>query len=137
MDHFAESDAFCPYYHRAMELIGRRWTAVILRAMISGVQRFSDLVSAIPGLSDRMLSERLKELEFEGLVERTVIPETPVRVEYHLTEKGRALGDVMSAVSQWAHDWLVMPEGSGARGEGPGDGEQETESARVPAKTTV
>lgn len=107
MDHFAESDAFCPYYHRAMELIGRRWTAVILRAMISGVQRFSDLVSAIPGLSDRMLSERLKELEMEGLVVRNVFPETPVRIEYHLTEKGKALGAVMEAVSDWAQHWLA------------------------------
>ncbi|HEX9017103.1 MAG TPA: helix-turn-helix domain-containing protein [Chloroflexota bacterium] len=104
------TEAFCPYYHRAMELIGRRWTGVILRAMMSGVQRFSDLAAVIPGLSDRMLSERLKELEVEGLVQRTVIPEIPVRIEYHLTEKGRALGDVMGAVSQWAHDWLALAE---------------------------
>ncbi len=110
MENPTESEAFCPYYHRAMELIGRRWTAVILRAMMSGVLRFSDLVSAIPGLSDRMLAERLRELEIEGLVVRTVIPEMPVRIEYHLTGKGRALGDVMAAVSQWAHDWLALTE---------------------------
>jgi DNA-binding HxlR family transcriptional regulator len=118
MDHATESEAFCPYYHRAMEMIGRRWTGTILRAMMSGVQRFSDLSATIPGLSDRMLSERLKELEIEGLVERTVIPETPVRIEYHLTEKGRALSDVMAAVTQWAHDWLVEREvvGAGVRG---------------------
>ena len=118
MENTTESEAFCPYYHRAMELIGRRWTAVILRAMMSGVQRFGELVAAIPGLSDRMLSERLKELEVEGLVERVVIPEMPVRVEYHLTEKGRALSHVMDAVTQWAHDWLVLPE------EGTGDGSE-------------
>lgn len=92
-----------------MELIGRRWAGVILMAMMSGVERFSDLVSSIPGLSDRMLSERLKDLESEGLVRRVVIPETPVRVEYHLTEKGRALGGVVEAVTAWAHDWLVLP----------------------------
>ncbi len=105
----AESGAFCPHYRRAVELIGRRWTGAILRAMLSGVERFSDLAATIPGLSDRMLSERLKELESERLVVRTVIPETPVRIEYRLTEKGRALGAVMEAVSAWAHDWLAAP----------------------------
>jgi DNA-binding HxlR family transcriptional regulator len=87
-----ESEAFCPHYRRALELIGRRWSGAILRALLSGVERFSDLAETIPGLSDRMLSERLKELEIEGLVVRTVIPETPVRIEYRLTEKGCALG---------------------------------------------
>lgn len=99
--------AFCPNYHRAVELIGRRWTGAVLRAMLSGLTRFSDLTAAVPGLSDRMLSERLKELEAEGIVTRTVIPETPVRVFYHLTEKGRALSDVVEAVSHWAETWAV------------------------------
>lgn len=99
--------AFCPYYHRAMEMIGRRWTGAILRALRAGVCRFSDLRSSIPDLSDRMLSERLKELEKEGIVERTVIPDTPVRIDYHLTEKGRALGGVMDALSAWAAEWLA------------------------------
>jgi len=102
-----ESEAFCPYYHRAVELIGRRWTGAILRAMLVGISRFSDLTETIPGLSDRMLSERLKELESEGLVVRSVIPETPVRVEYHLTEKGRALRSVIDSVSAWAEKWLA------------------------------
>jgi len=96
---------FCPAYHRAVELIGRRWSGAILRAMLSGVTRYSDLTAAIPGLSDRMLSERLKELEAEGIVERCVYPETPVRIEYRLTEKGRALGGVVEAVSAWAAAW--------------------------------
>jgi DNA-binding HxlR family transcriptional regulator len=98
--------AFCPYYHRAVELIGRRWSGVILRAMLSGVERFSDLTAAVPGLSDRLLSERLKEFEAEGLVERVVYPETPVRIVYRLTDKGRALGDVVEAVSEWAENWV-------------------------------
>ena len=102
-----EAQAFCPYYHHAVELIGRRWTGAILRAMLVGVSRFSDLTETIPGLSDRMLSERLKELEAEGLTVRLVIPETPVRVEYHLTEKGRALESVIEAVSGWAEEWLA------------------------------
>ena len=104
-----EAEAFCPYYHHAVELIGRRWTGAILRAMLVGVSRFSDLTGTIPGLSDRMLSERLKELESEGLLVRLVIPETPVRIEYHLTEKGRALDFAIEAVSGWAEEWLAQP----------------------------
>ena len=98
---------FCPHYHRAVELIGSRWTGAVLRALLSGIQRFTDLTETIPGLSDRMLSQRLKELEAEGIVVRTVIPQTPVRVEYSLTEKGRALGGVIEAVSGWADQWLA------------------------------
>jgi DNA-binding HxlR family transcriptional regulator len=98
---------FCPLYQRAIELIGRRWTGAILRALLAGATRFGDLAGAIPGVSDRLLSERLKELEEEGLVSRTVIPTTPVRVEYHLTAKGRALADVMAAISAWADAWLT------------------------------
>jgi DNA-binding HxlR family transcriptional regulator len=98
--------SFCTYYHHAVELIGRRWTGVILRAMHDGETRFSVIADSIPGLSDRLLSERLKELENEGIVVRTVIPETPVRIEYHLTEKGRSLGEVMNAIAAWSHEWL-------------------------------
>jgi len=101
--------AFCPDYHKAVELIGRRWTGAILRAMLVGVYRFSDLTDTIPGLSDRMLSERLKELEAEGIVVRSVAPETPVRIEYGLTDKGRSLGAVIEAVSGWAGEWLTEP----------------------------
>ncbi len=107
------SEAFCPLYHRAVELIGGRWTGAILRALMNGLTRFSDLTEAIPGLSDRMLSERLKELEAEGIVERSVIPERPVRIEYHLTEKGRALETVIATISDWAAEWLVPPECKG------------------------
>ena len=106
-----EANPFCPYFHHAVELIGRRWTGAVLRAMIAGVERFSDLSATIPGISDRMLSERLKELEAEGIVVREVIPETPVRIEYRLTGKGRALGSVVSAVSLWADEWLPRSEG--------------------------
>ena len=97
---------FCPAYHEAIELIGRRWTGAILRVLLSGATRFSDIAATIPGLSDRLLSERLKQLESEGIVTRAVYPETPVRVEYRLTEKGRALTDVVIAISAWAERWL-------------------------------
>lgn len=102
--------AFCPTYHRAIELIGRRWTGAILRAMLSGEARFSEIAAAVPGLSDRLLSERLKELEAEGIVRRTVFPSTPVRVDYALTKKGLALNEVIVAVSDWAEEWLAPDE---------------------------
>src|SRR3954471_18331567 len=98
--------SLCIRYHHAIELIGKRWSGAILQVMRGGVVRFSDLATAVPGLSDRMLSERLKELEAEQLVERRVIPETPVRVEYRLTPCGEALGTVLDAVGSWAHTWL-------------------------------
>ena len=102
--------AFCPRFHHAVELIGRRWSGAILRAMLSGASRFSEIAATVPGLSDRLLSERLKELEAEGVVSRTVHPETPVRIEYHLTEKGRALAPVIDSISAWADDWLPLPD---------------------------
>ncbi|HSE46275.1 MAG TPA: helix-turn-helix domain-containing protein [Gemmatimonadales bacterium] len=98
--------AFCPRFHHAIELIGRRWTGAILRAMFSGRSRFSDIAAVVPGLSDRLLSERLKELEAEGVIERRVYPETPVRIEYVLTDKGRALQEIIAAVSSWAETWV-------------------------------
>ena len=102
--------AFCPRFHHAVELIGRRWTGAIIRAMLSGVCRFSDLTQAVPGLSDRMLSERLKELEAEGIVERTVFAETPVRIEYQITEKGRALSVVVESIGEWAEHWIPLED---------------------------
>ena len=80
MDNPQQLEPFCPYFHHAVELIGRRWTGAIVRAMLAGCCRFSDISEAIPGLSDRLLSERLKELEAADVVTRTVYPETPVRI---------------------------------------------------------
>ncbi len=97
---------FCPRFHRGIELIGRRWTGAMVRAMLGGATRFSDIASAVPGLSDRLLSERLRELEAAGVITRTVIPAIPVRVEYALTESGRALDPVISAVANWAETWV-------------------------------
>ena len=96
----------CPLFHRAVELIGRRWTGAILSSLLMGATRFTDIIHAVPGLSDRLLSERLKELEAEGIVRRIVHPETPVRIEYHLTEKGHDLYSVTSALTEWAERWM-------------------------------
>src|ERR1700693_1338493 len=93
----------CERFHRAIELIGRRWTGAIIFLLLGSRCRFAELRAAIPEITDRMLSERLQELEREGIVERTVFPETPVRVEYAVTKKGRALASAMEAVGAWAH----------------------------------
>lgn len=95
----------CASFHRAVELIGRRWSGAIIFLLLKGTARFADLRAGIPGITDRMLSERLHELETKGIVSRTVIPETPVRVEYALTDKGRGLARVIDAVGAWAHEW--------------------------------
>ena len=108
MDSELHPTALCPRYHHAVELIGRRWTGAIVRIMLSGTTRFSDLTVAIPGLSDRMLSERLKELEVEGIVQRCVFAETPVRIEYRITDKGRALSDVVDSIGAWAQEWIPL-----------------------------
>jgi DNA-binding HxlR family transcriptional regulator len=106
MNETIQAGTVCPLYHEAAELIGRRWTGAIIRAMTDGAVRFGDVAAAVPGISDRMLSERLKELEAEGLVTRAVYAEHPVRIEYRLTEKGQDLGEVMDAIAAWAHRWL-------------------------------
>jgi DNA-binding HxlR family transcriptional regulator len=99
----------CSKFHKASELIGRRWTGAIIYLLLSTRCRFATLRDAIPEITDRMLSERLQELELEGIVERTVVPETPVRVEYALTRKGRALASAMDAIADWASHWMTDP----------------------------
>ena len=106
---------FCPLYHRAIEIIGRRWTGAIIRALLSGVTRFTEIRGIVPGLSDRLLSERLKELEAEGIVERRVHAHTPVRIEYWLTPKGEALASVVQAASTWAEEWLFAEAAPASR----------------------
>ena len=96
----------CPRYEAAVQLLGKRWTGLIIRALMVGPRRFRDLQQYIPALSDRLLSEHLKELEQAGIVRRTVYPETPVRVEYSLTERGLALEPVVAAIQHWAEQWL-------------------------------
>jgi DNA-binding HxlR family transcriptional regulator len=101
---------FCPGFHKAVELIGRRWSGAIVREMLGGATRFGELRDAIPDLSERMLCARLRELELEGIVARQVHVETPVRVEYRLTDKGRALQGVVAAIGAWADRWGSCPE---------------------------
>jgi DNA-binding HxlR family transcriptional regulator len=110
----AHTPALCARFHRASELIGRRWTGAIIFVLLKSRCRFATLRDAIPDITDRMLSERLQELEQEGILERTVIPEMPVRVEYALTRKGRALATAFDAIAEWSQKW-IEPEAPAAR----------------------
>jgi DNA-binding HxlR family transcriptional regulator len=96
----------CPLYHEAVELVGRRWTGAILRVLMEGPLRFSEIAQAVPELSDRLLSERMKELESRGIVERSVIPGPPLRVEYELSKMGCELEPALSELERWANRWL-------------------------------
>jgi DNA-binding HxlR family transcriptional regulator len=106
-----EPSRFCPRFHHAVELIGRRWSGAILNAMLPGPQCFNELLAIVPGLSDRLLTERLRELESEGLVRRKVIPGPPVRVSYEMTESGKDLEPVIQAIGKWADRWVAIKTG--------------------------
>ena len=93
-------------FQRAIELIGKRWTGAVVKALMAKPARFNQLLAGIPGISDRVLTERLRELEQEGLVERLVDPGPPVRVSYRLTARGHATQPILFAVSEWADSWL-------------------------------
>jgi DNA-binding HxlR family transcriptional regulator len=101
----APPGAVCPHFHEAIELIGKRWTGAIGCALTARSMRFGELRKAIPGLSDRLLSQRLRELEDEGLVEREVVAGTPVRVTYSLTAIGERLGPAIAELRTWAKQW--------------------------------
>lgn len=101
MDNFK----LCPHFEAAFGLLGKRWTGLIIRSLLNGSKRFSDIQEIIPDLSARMLTERFKELEKEGIVTRTVYPETPVRIEYKLTKKGKDLEKSMDEIQKWAEKW--------------------------------
>ncbi len=97
----------CSRFHRAVELIGGRWTGAIIQTLLQGKTRYAAIKTAIPDITDRMLSERLRSLEAEDLVTRWVIADSPVRVEYELTDKGRSLEIALNEISAWANRWIL------------------------------
>lgn len=105
----------CSRFHEAVELIGARWTGAILQVLMQGRTRYADLRAAVPEISDRMLSERLRELERADIVVRHVSPEPPVRVDYELTDKGRALQPALKAIGEWAEAWISASRPETAR----------------------
>ncbi|MEX0993281.1 MAG: helix-turn-helix domain-containing protein [Solirubrobacterales bacterium] len=108
------ASSVCPYYHEAIELIGRRWTGAVVQALFAGPTHFSEIAQVVPQISDRLLSTRLKELEAAGIVSRCVVDGAPVHVEYQLTAKGRALEPALFAIKSWAREWLELTPGDGA-----------------------
>lgn len=98
----------CPRYEHAIQLLGKRWTGLLLNVLMERPRRFCELTALVEGLSDRVLSDRLRELEAEGVVKRVVYPQIPVRVEYQLTEKGQALKPVIDAIHVWAQEWIQV-----------------------------
>ena len=100
----------CPKFEKAMEILSKRWTGLIIHQLLQGPQRFCEIESAI-SISGRVLSQRLKDLEQEGIVIRNVYPETPVRIEYSLSEKGKALQPVLSEIENWAEKWIHSNNG--------------------------
>jgi DNA-binding HxlR family transcriptional regulator len=105
----ANAPAFCSVYTRAVELVGRRWNGAIVRALNNDIKRFTDLANAVEGISFKMLTERLKELEDSGIVLRVVTPNRPIRVDYHLTQKGKALAETLRSIAEWAYEWHNDP----------------------------
>jgi DNA-binding HxlR family transcriptional regulator len=110
-DRAAVPPPVCPDFHHAVELIGRRWTGAILYALEPGPLRFHELSECVEGVSDRLLSQRLRELESEEIVERSVEPGAPVRVTYSLTEKGDGLRPTIVELRVWARQWKVHRAG--------------------------
>ncbi len=103
-----DTPQLCTRFHYASELIGRRWNGAIIFMLLKQTSRFATLRDGIPDITDRMLSERLQELEEEGVVDRVVVPETPVRVEYSLTKKGRALAGAIDSIADWAEKYVPI-----------------------------
>jgi|SRR6185503_9806849 len=118
----------CSRFHRAIELIGSRWTGAILQTLLQGRTRYAVIKSAIPDITDRMLSERLRSLEGEDLVARYVLPESPVRVEYDLTPKGRELQVALREIGNWAERWIPLEEDAST------SGDAENHRTREPAR---
>ncbi|HEV3309095.1 MAG TPA: helix-turn-helix domain-containing protein [Chloroflexota bacterium] len=98
-------DALCPKFCRAVDILGRRWTCLILSILLEGPHRFSELEHAVNGIGGRMLSERLKVLEAHGIVERQAHAGAPARVEYRLTAKGQSLRPAIREIEVWADRW--------------------------------
>ena len=106
MDNTNPKNCLCPKFESAFEVLGKRWTGLIIQVLMNGPMRFKDISAMIPDMSDRMLTERFKELEQANILVRNVYPEMPIRIEYELTEKGKALRPVMDEVQKWSDQWI-------------------------------
>ena len=128
-------DAECRRFQSSVELVGKRWSSGILLAVAQGAERFTEILATVTGLSDRLLSQRLKELEQAGLLQRAVIATTPVQVRYHLTERGADLMRSLQPLVAWGQRWGAGAGGGGAGGAGAGAEEIDREALRPKAPT--
>ncbi len=112
------SENVCPRYQQALNLLSRRWVGLIVRVLLDGPLRFNELASQLQVVADRVLAERLRDLEAEGIVTREVHVGSPIRVEYCLTEKGNALAPILDAIEAWAHEWIAAPAESAEEAHG-------------------
>ena len=94
----------CDGFQTTLEIVGKRWTGAILMAIAMGAHRFGEVLHTVDGLSDRLLSQRLKELESHGLVIRTVVPTTPVQIRYTLSDPGQSLLALLQPLARWGAD---------------------------------
>lgn len=101
-----EHTCICPKFEAAIEILAKKWTGLIIRVLMEKTSRFRDIREQIPQMSERMLAERLKDLEAHGIIIRHVHAETPVRVEYELTQKGRDLTPVIESIQSWGEKWM-------------------------------
>ena len=104
-----EQKKICPRFERALTILNHRWNTLLIYQLLEGPKRFSAIINQL-GISSRVLTERLKELELEGIVERKVFPETPVRIEYSLTQKGFALEAIIRGIEEWSQEWIELEE---------------------------
>ncbi|WP_307206970.1 winged helix-turn-helix transcriptional regulator [Paenibacillus harenae] len=96
----------CPKYEAAADILGKKWTGRIIRVLLGGPKRFKEIKEQIPEMSDKMLTDRMKELESQNIINRNVYPEMPVRIEYDLTDKGRELQPVIESIQKWGEEWM-------------------------------
>ncbi|SET17380.1 helix-turn-helix domain-containing protein [Paenibacillus sp. NFR01] len=103
-----KSFEMCPRFEKAVDLLSKRWVALIVFVLMQGPRRFGEIESCLSNLSGKVLSDRLKEMETEGIIQRTVYPEIPVRIEYSLTDKGRALAPILGEIGAWSTEWIEV-----------------------------
>ncbi|MCL1631706.1 helix-turn-helix transcriptional regulator [Sporolactobacillus sp. CPB3-1] len=97
----------CPKFEKAFQILGKKWNGLIIEVLLAGETHFSMISAAIPELSDRMLSARLRELEEMGIIERIVDTGYPVQVTYRLTDMGIESKPILEAVHDWADKWYA------------------------------
>lgn len=97
---------YCPYFDAATEVLGRRWAALVLRALVVGPARFGEISQRVPGVTDRMLARRLRELADSGFLEQVTESDGSARTSYRLTAKGASLAPLIVELNRWALEWV-------------------------------